>query len=56
MTTREVDQIRVWATPKNIKDVQSLIVFANFYRRLIMGFSKVANPLTDWTKKGIKWD
>jgi len=29
--------------------------FANFYRRFMKGFSKIAKPLTDLTKKVIKW-
>jgi hypothetical protein len=28
--------------------------FANFYRRFIRGFSKVARPLTDLTRQGIQ--
>jgi len=36
--------------------VQSFMGFANFYRRFIKGFSKIAKPLTDLTKKGIKWN
>ena len=29
--------------------------FANFYRRFIEGFSKIAKSLTDLTKKSVKW-
>jgi len=35
--------------------VQSFMGFANFYRQFIKGFSKIAKPLTDLTKKDIKW-
>jgi len=35
--------------------VQSFMGFANFYCRFIKGFCKIAKPLTDLTKKGIKW-
>ena len=30
--------------------------FANFYRRFIEGFSKIAKPPTDLTKKSVKWN
>jgi len=35
--------------------VQSFMGFANFYCQFTKGFSKIAKPLTDLTKKGIKW-
>ena len=41
--------------PGKVVDVQSFMGFANFYGRFIKGFSKIANPLTDLMKKGIKW-
>ena len=51
------------STPKTIKEVLSFLGFANFYRRFIEEFSKLALPLTELTKtKGqdkkavFKWD
>src|SRR5882672_2072665 len=46
----EMDPIKVagvqdWPTLRNITKVQLLIVFINFYRRLIQDFSHMAKPL-----------
>jgi len=56
MTTKKVEEITEWLPPQKVIDVQSFRGFANFYRRFIKGFSKIAKPLTDLTKKGIKWN
>ena len=42
-------------TPTCVKDVQTFLGFANFYRRFIRGFSLLAKPLTQLTKKDIKF-
>jgi len=55
MTSTKVEEMRAWSMPKKIVNVQSFMSFANFYRRFIKGFSKIVRPLTDLTKKGIKW-
>ena len=55
ITSTKVEEIRAWSTPENVVYVQSFMGFANFYRRFIKGFSKLAEPLTDLTKKDIKW-
>jgi hypothetical protein len=49
MSTRKVEAVRSWETPKNLKDVQRFMGFANFYRRFIKNFSGVARPITDLT-------
>jgi len=54
MTTKKVEEITVWSPPQKVVVVQSLMGFANFYRWFIKGFSKIAKPLTNLTKKGIK--
>ena len=58
MTTKKVEEIQVtaWLTPQKVVDVQSFMGFANFYRQFIKGFSTIGKPLTDLTKKGIKWN
>jgi hypothetical protein len=45
-----------WPIPRNVKDIQSFVGFCNFYRRFIEGFSRVAKPLYDLTKKEVKWE
>lgn len=50
MDPRKVDTIMNWKTPRCVKDVQSFLGFANFYRRFIKGYSKIAAPLINLTK------
>jgi hypothetical protein len=50
MSEKKVATIQHWTAPKKVKDVQSFLGFANFYRRFIEGFSKVCRPLTELTK------
>ena len=52
MTSDKVEAVKSWPVPRNVKDVQAFLGFANFYRRFIQGFSKVCKPLTDLTRKG----
>jgi hypothetical protein len=50
MAQDKVQCIRDWERPRSLRDVQSCIGFANFYRRFIEGFSKIPKPLSDSTK------
>jgi hypothetical protein len=50
MAQDTVQCIRDWEHPRSLRDIQSFIGFANFYRRFIEGFSKIAKPLSDSTK------
>jgi hypothetical protein len=50
MDPTKVSAIEEWQRPQNIKDVQSFLGFANYYRQFIHKYSKVAAPLTDMTK------
>ena len=40
-----------WSVLKNVKEVQSFLGFANFYRKFIEKYSKIASPLTELIRK-----
>jgi hypothetical protein len=46
MDTSRVDTITEWPEPTSFQDLQVFLGFANFYRRFIEGYSRVAQPLT----------
>ena len=51
MNPAKTHAIDTWESPKSTKDVQSFLGFANFYKRFIKDFAKLASPLTALTKK-----
>ena len=51
MDKKKVKAIRKWPEPKNIKEVQAFLGFANFYQRFIQGYSQICTSLTKMTKK-----
>jgi RNase H-like domain found in reverse transcriptase/Reverse transcriptase (RNA-dependent DNA polymerase)/Integrase zinc binding domain/Chromo (CHRromatin Organisation MOdifier) domain/Integrase core domain len=55
MSKGKVNAVQEWPVPRNVKDVQAFLGFANFYRRFIEGFSRVCKPLTDLLRKDGKW-
>jgi len=51
MDESKLTAVAEWPTPKRLRDVQSFLGFANFYRRFIQSYSKVVSPLTWLTGK-----
>ena len=51
MAQNKVDIIHNWPEPRKVKDIQSFLGFANFYRRFIYNYSDIVVPLTRLTRK-----
>lgn len=45
----KIQAVTEWPTPSTRKQLQQFLEFANFYRRFIRNYSKVAAPLTELT-------
>ena len=55
MSSEKVKAIQDWPEPRKVKDIQSFLGFANFYRRFIHEYSDIVVPLTRLTRKGAPW-
>ena len=55
MSDNKIKIIQDWPEPKKVKDIQSFLGFANFYRRFIFNYSDIVIPLTRLTWKDIPW-
>jgi len=56
MDPAKIQAIVDWPTPARVKDVQAFLGLANYNRRFIKGFSGVAAPLTELTKKDVRFE
>ena len=56
MSPDKVTTIANWPEPCKVKDVQSFLGFANFYRQFIFNYSDVTVLLTQLTRKDAPWN
>jgi len=50
MESERIQTINEWPLPASVKDVQTFLGFANFYRRFIRDFARICAPLNVLTK------
>ncbi|KAJ1571923.1 hypothetical protein NDA15_000371 [Ustilago hordei] len=50
MDPEKVRTVKEWPMPESIHDIQRFLGFANFYRRFIAHFARIAKPLTALVK------
>ena len=53
MDKKKLSAVFDWSILENLKNIQSFLSFANFYKRFIRDFSKIAAPLNALVKKDI---
>ena len=46
MEDKRIEAVKQWPEPQSVRDIQVFLGFANFYRRFIQGFSRIAALLT----------
>ncbi len=44
-----------WPVPKLVKNIQKFLGLANYYRRFVKGFAKIARLLHELIRKETKW-
>jgi transposase InsO family protein len=52
----KVQAVTRWPAPRNLRELRGFLGFANFYRRFIRDFARLARPLNDLTKKDTAWN
>ena len=57
MEQEKIKAVKEWKTPTRVKDIESFLRFANFYKRFIHNFNHIAKPLNKLKdKKEWKWE
>ncbi|XP_060962725.1 uncharacterized mitochondrial protein AtMg00860-like [Cannabis sativa] len=51
----KIEAVKSWPKPKTASEVRSFVGLAGYYRRFVEGFSKIATPLTNLTRKQQKF-
>jgi hypothetical protein len=51
----KVQEVMDWKPPKSVHQIRSFLGLAGYYRRFISDFSRIAKPMTELLKKGVKF-
>ncbi|XP_042423149.1 uncharacterized protein LOC122010720 [Zingiber officinale] len=52
---QKIEAVTSWEQPKSVQEIRSFLGLAGYYRRFVEGFSSIALPLTQLTRKGVKF-
>ena len=52
----KVEAIVEWKRPTKVTEVWSILGMVGYYQKIVQDFSKIATPLTQLTRKGVKFE
>ncbi len=55
MDPKKLNGVADWPIPKNPTDIHKFLGFTGYYQYFVQGYSKIACPLLDLTKKAVVW-
>jgi hypothetical protein len=55
MEEAKVEKVKDWKPPQNATEVRCFLGFTGYYHYFIKGYSQIAHPLLDLTKKSTSW-
>jgi hypothetical protein len=51
----KTNNLAKWPKPKTVQDIRAILRYTGYYQRFIKGYSTIAHPLIDLTKKDAKF-
>ena len=56
MDPAKIEAVNNWSRPKNAREIRSFLSLAEYYRKFVEEFSRIASPLTVLTRKNKRFE